>query len=340
MIRRDLVRVLLVTASVFALTACDEVTAPAEGSQSVDAPLPRAAGRLSEVTGWAYQLQNISIDTMIASGFDLFVIDYADDEGLPFSDADIRRLQADGRVVLAYLSIGEAETYRPYWNPAWVVGSDDECDAALSDAAPTWLDPVNPEWCGNYPVQFWDPDWQAIIFNYLDAIQAAGFDGVYLDKVDTFYYWLGEEDLGASFTNPDAAARMAYFVATIARHGREQDAAFLIVPQNAAEIIEYLNDEQRAFYLATVDGIAAEDTFFYPRGGAETGENASYNPQDYIIELLDVYLGMGIPVFAVDYVTNPAKVDRFYEEAEARGYIPYATLRDLDRLTINTGHEP
>ncbi len=304
---------------------------PGEGGEEV---IRRPAGRpspsdaLTEVESWGYQLQRIDLDQLAASDFDLLVIDYADDSGQPFPPEDIAWLRADGKLVVSYLSIGEAETYRPYWDPTWVEG--DECDAPPSASAPRWLEGVNPEWCGNYLVQYWDPEWQAIVMDYLDAILAAGFDGVYLDKVDSFYTWTGEEDLGAPFTHPGAGPDMAALVETIAARGRAVHPGFIVVPQNAVEIIEYLDGAQRAEYLATISGIAVEDTFFRPIGAWD--ENAAYNPQQYVIGLLAEYQAAGLPVFAVDYVTEPRKIARFAEEARAHGYIPYAGVRALNAL--------
>ena len=48
---------------------------------------------------------------------------------------------------------------------------------------------------GNYTLRrrYWHPDWKKIIYGnsdaYLDRIVAAGFDGVYLDKIDVFEYF-------------------------------------------------------------------------------------------------------------------------------------------------------
>ncbi len=50
-------------------------------------------------------------------------------------------------------------------------------------------EPENPNWPGNYKVRYWDPEWQAIIFEYEDKILNAGFDGVYLNIIDAFEYW-------------------------------------------------------------------------------------------------------------------------------------------------------
>jgi len=77
----------------------------------------------------------------------------------------------EGRAVF---SIGEAEDYRTYWQPGW------------TSSPPDWLTAENPDWSGNYLVRYWDPSWQGIVFAELAAIVAAGFDGVYLDKIDAY----------------------------------------------------------------------------------------------------------------------------------------------------------
>jgi len=99
----------------------------------------------------------------------------------PNFGSDIRAGKA-GRKVLAYLSIGEAETYRPYWQAGWGANGDGTPDAT----APSWLLWENPFWEANYVVRYRDPGWQNLIFASLDKIFAAGFDGVYLDIVDGF----------------------------------------------------------------------------------------------------------------------------------------------------------
>ena len=45
------------------------------------------------------------------------------------------------------------------------------------------------------------------------------------------------------------------------------------------------------------------------------------------------------PVMAIDYVTQPDKIDDFYAKAKSTGYIPYATVRNLEKLTIKPDHD-
>lgn len=53
-----------------------------------------------------------------------------------------------------------------------------------STRPPEWLLEENQDWPGNYLVRYWHPKWQRIALDALTAILAAGFDGVYLDRVD------------------------------------------------------------------------------------------------------------------------------------------------------------
>ena len=85
------------------------------------------------------------------------------------------------RLVISYMSIGEAENYRYYWKDDW------------KNNPPNWLEHENPNWEGNYKVRYWHKEWQSIIYgndnSYLKKIIDAGFDGVYLDIIDAFEYF-------------------------------------------------------------------------------------------------------------------------------------------------------
>ncbi|MDA8424984.1 MAG: endo alpha-1,4 polygalactosaminidase [Treponema sp.] len=124
------------------------------------------------------------VSAVAGTDYDLVVIDALfDGEFLTSSDLARLRHKSAGarRLVLAYLSIGEAEDYRPYWRQEW------------NRHPPSWIESENPRWKGNFRVRYWEPAWRAILFgspsSYLDRILAAGFDGVYLDTVDTFVHF-------------------------------------------------------------------------------------------------------------------------------------------------------
>ncbi len=120
-----------------------------------------------------------------STNYDLLIIDYFMDTHLALTHEQTTRLKqkanGESRLAIAYLSIGEAEDYRYYWDPKW------------NSEPPDWLEEENPHWEGNYKVRYWDTDWKNIIFGsdsaYLDRIIQAGFDGIYLDIIDAFEYF-------------------------------------------------------------------------------------------------------------------------------------------------------
>ncbi len=124
------------------------------------------------------------ISAIASTNYDMVITDlfYGDASFTP-AEVEAMRTKANGgtRLVLAYMSIGEAENYRYYWQNGW------------NDHPPEWLAAENPDWPGNYKVKYWEKAWQDIIFgnndSYLKKIMDAGFDGVYLDIIDAFEYF-------------------------------------------------------------------------------------------------------------------------------------------------------
>ena len=102
----------------------------------------------------------------------------------PWSVAEVQTIRQaqPARRVIAYLSIGEAEDYREYWQKNWSVSDDGK----RSKATPSFVVAPNPNWPGNYKVRYWDKRWQALVFKQLQEIVAAEFDGIYLDIIDAF----------------------------------------------------------------------------------------------------------------------------------------------------------
>ena len=81
------------------------------------------------------------------------------------------------RIVIAYLSIGEAEDYRFYWKKKW------------KKKKPNWIIKENENWEGNYIVKYWTPEWKNIIKEYQKKLDEIGVDGYLLDTVDTYQYF-------------------------------------------------------------------------------------------------------------------------------------------------------
>lgn len=287
------------------LLACGLVTVTA----SADVARPD----IGEVRTWGYQLQSIRPAAVARSDFDLMVIDYSADGSAEkaFSAGQIaymkKRPSGKQRLLLSYLSIGEAERYRDYWQVGW------------SSVPPPWLKAENPHWEGNFAVDYWHPDWQAILFGnpkaYLDQILAAGFDGIFLDRIDAY------ESLEQS--RPQAADEMIALVSALANYARNRKPGFLIIPQNGESLLAFPE------YLDTVDAIAKEDLFF---GYDELGVPTPANEIEYSAAFLDLALSAGKLVLTIDYLTDPVRSGKAMRQGRAHGYVPLVTVVDLDQL--------
>ena len=311
-----------------------------ECTDLADAATPTVSNATVSGDTWLYQLQDADPVAVATTDFDIVVMDYSADGSseTAYSAVDISTIATDGRsrTVLAYFSIGEAEDYRWYFDGSWtnpITGQPDK-------DAPCWLGRTNPEWRGNYKVQYWSAAWQDYVLLYLDEIIAAGFDGVYLDIVDAYEYW-ADEDNRESFvlTEREAADRMINLVMVIAEHGRETDPGFLIFPQNGEPILEY-DDGEGSFaagaYLAAIDGIGIEDLYY------DETKVIDSSTTDYRLGYLRTIRDAGKPVLVVDYVDdgsgsakNDERMDLFHALCAGEGFLSYAAFADRALDSIN-----
>lgn len=206
--------------------------------------------------------RNTAVEKLAGCDRDLVVIDYAffGDEQSRWSREEVDRIRAGkpGRNVLAYLSIGEAGTYRFYWKETWDADNDGKPDAD----APAWLLNANPDWPDNFKVHYWDREWQQNVIQHLDEIIEQGFDGVYLDIVDAFEFF--EHDVEKDQwidhrpnpqTNNTYRQDMTSWVTRIASHARQSKPNFLVVPQNGVQLLE--SDD----YRQIISAVGVEDLF-------------------------------------------------------------------------------
>ena len=128
----------------------------------------KSRGPLSAVQSWHYQLDKVSVEQLANTPADLLVIDYAKHQGkVPLTASDVTRIKAGprgtGRYVVAYLSVGEAEEYRFYWDQAW------------KSTPPDWLGEENCAWPQAHRVRYWQSGWKEINFSGPEFISAQDY---------------------------------------------------------------------------------------------------------------------------------------------------------------------
>ncbi len=288
---------------------------------------------LAHVKSWGYQLQGREGRALDISGlknlpFDLIVTDYSatGEKSHEFRQDDINIIKKTGKIVLAYMSIGEASHFRYYFKalPKFVIEKE------------------NPKWPGAYKVRYWLKEWKSVILgsskSMLERIVKAGFDGVYLDIVDAYQYF-GFKENGGNGTRETSAMDMIEFVEEISRYAKKlRQKKFFVFVQNASGIVapyafpktvrenkKVLNQWQERYFSA-IDAIGVEDIFF--RGEKEN--NNPYNPNTYALNYLKEFQKKRIPIFSIEYIQEKNLVDHYFKVSKEAGFIPLAAERSLD----------
>ena len=238
------------------------------------------------------------------------------------------------RCVIAYLSIGEAESYRPYWQKSW----DPNHSGKPAPGAPAWLDTENPDWKNNYRVRYWQSGWQQIMRPVVEKTVSQGFDGMYLDIVDgfeTYEYDPVKKDWIDNRKNPETGNTyrqdMILWVGTLAKWAREKRPAFWVIPQNAPQLLADTS------YRAIINGIGIEDALF--SGAKLRGEKQ----QLATFKSLEPLQAEGKLVFLIDYPKEPVNKNlraEAFRIASAHGVVLLLTDRELATLGESTPASP
>ena len=248
----------------------------------------------SSVKNFLYQLQHADPDRIGLTAFDLIVVPISTAGSSPKVIPALKKSVGGSKLVLCYMSIGQTENYRWYWNPGWVKNP------------PDWLDAPDGVWAGDYWVKYWMPEWKRIIYgtpnSYLDRILALGYDGVYLDRVDAYWYY---QDLGRE----TAAREMVDFILDFTKYARQKHPGFGVFPQNAEELGTMFPD-----FMQAMTGIGVEDLYYgYPH-------DHEPSPPEWTAEreaILDQWAAAGKLVLTIDYTARSEQIADDYARAHA-----------------------
>lgn len=263
---------------------------------SVAATAPALADRDGVRNGksWSIQLQG-DTRSLQKRNADVAVVD--PDE---VRNPDKLKTKAKGgrRAVLAYISIGESEVGRAY----------------MKKGHKAWMTNENQGWEGNNKVRYWDPEWKAIVKSRVKQAMDAGYDGVYLDRVDTY------QNMKAPGGSRKEMIKLVKEVATEARRSNSNAA---VAVQNAEEL---LDDKD---YVGTIDAIGKEDLY---HGIAHDGSRNSKDAVRHSANLLKKAKANGKGVYVVEYVDG-SNAKSVKDAARRDGFVASTGRRKLDVAT-------
>jgi cysteinyl-tRNA synthetase len=257
---------------------------------------PAAADRTSvrNAKSWSIQLQGDQ-RSIAKRDSDVAVVD---PDEVPNPKSLKNKASGGKRAVLAYISIGEAEEGRGY----------------MKKKGKRWLTNEIQGWAGNYKVRFWDDEWKSIVKSRVKAAIRAGYDGVYLDRVDTY------ENIKA----PGGSRKeMIKFVKEISEEARGENANAAIAVQNAEEL---LTDNG---YVDTIDAIGKEDLY---HGIRHDGQRNNAGAIKASVANLKKAKSKGKGVYVVEYLGGEL-ARKVKDEARRDGFVASTGHRKLSQAT-------
>jgi polysaccharide biosynthesis protein PelA len=215
-------------------------------------------------------------------------------------------LKGHGRDLLGYLSLGEIESHRAYFDSAKTEGL---------------LLRENPAWPGSFSVDFRNPRWRRrVIQDLVPAILASGFNGIFLDTLD--------DAAALERADPQKYRGMIAAAADLVRSLRQAfpqirimvNRGYDLLPQIAPLIDILLGESVYTTYDAQHKSYTRVSASQYEQQVHSMREALRWNPR--------------LRICSLDY-WNPSdsrEIRRIYQVERANGFAPYVATRELDRI--------
>lgn len=252
----------------------------------------------AEKTSWVvYYSDRAALEELIK--YDLLVFDSEVHPPLdPLTDRD--------KILLGYISLGEVEDYRYYFN-------DVKSDGILLQE--------NKNWKGSYFADIRSRLWVSrVIEQMIPDILRRGFDGLFIDTLDNPIY-LENEDPEKYRGMKDAAVRLV-------RSIRLHYPSIKIMINRAYEILPEVG-----LYIDMVLGESMFTDYDFEKKSYYVVPIYRYQSQVNLLK--DVKKRMPhLKIFTLDYweTSDISGIVRIYKEQRANGFEPYVATIELDRI--------
>ncbi len=256
---------------------------------------------LNKVNNWCiligYDQSRPSANASSLDGYDMVILD-------PDCHPPLSGIKKKA-VLIAYVSVGEAEGYRSYWNrikeKPWIIGE-------------------NENWKKNYYVDVRDPEWRELLLTeVIPIVIEKGFRGIMMDTLDTAEY--------LEYIDPE-------------RFKGSQDAMISLVKEIHERFPDLLLISNNGFPLLTelapcLSGFLVESIHMMPdfkAGGYIPVPEEEYQEKVPLLRVLSKQ--HGIPVFAIDYVdaSDRKKAAECVKRLKKLGFKPCIAQKDLEEL--------
>ena len=206
---------------------------------------------------------------------------------------------------IGYISLGEAEEFRWYWDEIKNEG---------------FVLEENPDWEGDYYVDVRDPLWQKYVIDHIiPEILNKGFDGLFMDTIDTAEY-LEYVDAEKYAGSVDAMVEMIKKI-------RVNYPDIYIISNNGLILLDRITD--------CIDFALVEDLYTtYDFDKNEYGVQSSETTAEMFSVLKNFSKKTNLPILTLDYVdpSNKKDIKKVMKKSRADGFYPY--VADIHLLAL------
>jgi hypothetical protein len=281
---------------------------------------------LAQVRSFAYVIA-VDLDSpglsaaITASPYDLVILG-----GLEVPIARDKLDPGHEKLLLGYIDPCEGA---PFWYPQLFV----------KGAPPSWFGKPVPGFDRLFSVQYWNPQWEPLLFHRIDQWIAAGYDGIFVDVLDGQLQWSEGNRLGnPAYSNgiPALAALLSDIGSHVKSEKQKVRRPFYVVGNNPTGIGEAFPDSLKA-----LDGILSEWLYWGPLPNDGTRSQFGTGNFEYIsTRIAPLYKRTGLPVFGNDYpypLSDKEAVARTFDFYSSLGWVSSVTNAYQDTRIFSTG---
>lgn len=266
-----------------------------------------------------YYLQGINLQFLAKINPAVAVVDPYDTGLKPKDISWLRRKY--GITMLAYLSAGEVDPGRTSLLDGYAVREQWRKEDWYNNVPEEVR--LNKDW-GSLRIEYWQPQWRAILTYRAKKLAELGYDGMMLDTVDSF-------TVLQPHYREDLKLEMAKLIERLQKAARKINPKFLVYINGGMELYTVWDNRDDKDFLSLIDGQLKEDTWYNEEGSA--WQSWTDDDLNYLKRAIDA----GKPVFVIDYFSNEKtapnkqRMADFMLRARNFGAIPFAADRSLGK---------
>lgn len=212
-------------------------------------------------------------------------------------------LQAKGKKVVGYISVGEVAKHNDFFDKI-------KSEKLLVDE--------NKNWPGSFRVNIKDEKWHKFVLKSLiPQITAKGFDGIFIDTIDTADYLENTKNIAGSVKG----------AADLIKKIRKKFPSLIIVLNNGLFLTEYVGNE--------IDALVVEDvyTLYNFKTKKYLLSNSTWT-QERLALIKKFQEGFHKPVLSLDYLkpSDFKEIQNISNLAKSDGLIPYISDIELNQV--------